>query len=92
MVEVALPIWLMIVLGLGLVVLFIGAAYGLMVFLRQMVGAQVDFEGAIPLNEFTLPEAENPRLNPRLRGVDPRLAAELMRQAEADRGERPRGS
>lgn len=90
MVEFALPLWLLIVMGIGLVVLLVGAIYGLSVFVSQLVGGQVDFEGAIPLNEFTTVETENPHLNPRLRNVDPRLADELMHQAEEDL-RRPRG-
>lgn len=80
MVSVALPIWLMIVMGLGLLVLTGGAIYGLMGFMRQVVGGEVDFEGAIP--DLEVEPADTPWRNPRLRGVDDRLAGELMRRAE----------
>lgn len=84
MVSVALPIWLMIVMGLGLLVLTGGAIYGLMAFMRQVVGGEVDFEGAIPEIE----PADTPWHDPRLRGVDDRLAGELMRRAEDELGPR----
>lgn len=82
MVTVALPLWLMVVIGLALVVLLVGASYGLVIFIRQLMDGQVDFEGAMPLNEFTTVARDRPELNPRLRGVDPHQASELIRQAK----------
>lgn len=84
MVQVAIPIWLMIVLGLGLAALLVGAVYGLVVFMRQLVGGEVDFAGTIPVREPSVP----PQPNPRLREVDEAVARELMRLAEEDRGPR----
>lgn len=85
MVTVALPLWLMVVIGIALLLLLVGGLYGFTVFMRQLVdGQQVDFRGAIPVNEFTTVEEDHPELNPRLRGVDPHVAGDLMRQAEDD--------
>ncbi|HEY9857712.1 MAG TPA: hypothetical protein V6D05_18340 [Stenomitos sp.] len=85
MVTVALPLWLMVVIVLALIVLLVGALYGLTVFMGQLVGGQVDFKGSMPINEFTTVEQDHPELNPRLQGVDPRLADDLLHQAENNR-------
>ncbi len=90
MVQFALPLWLVVVLSLGLVVLFVAASFGLSVFLSQLVRGQMEFEGALPVNDLQDVPPDSPRYNPRLREVDPTLAAELLQQAEDDRRRPPR--
>lgn len=89
MVVVALPVWLIVVLCVALVLLLAGTVYGLTVFFQQLAsGGGMEFEGALPVDEIPSPATDNPRYSPRLRGVDDRLARELTRQVEEDRGPR----